>query len=481
MMKSLKKNLKYQTIYQILTVVTPLITSPYLSRTLGVESLGIYSYTQSIVNYFMIFAMLGFINYGTRTIAMESSYANKKVVFNEIYAVQVVFCILSIVSYFFFSMIYDYNTKYLMLQSFWLFSCLFDVSWYFFGNEEYKTTVVRSIIIKILTVAAILLFIHSHSDTAIYIFIMSFGTLISQFILWTIVFKNKLLTKVNLYVAFKKHLRPVIILFIPYVAMSVYHILDKTMLGALSDARQSGLYYNSDKLVNIPLSVINGIGIVMLSRISLLQNNKDSKNKIFKLLSLSITAIVLVGSAITFGLAAVAKDFIPIFFGVGYEECINIVSIFSSVIIFKAISNLLVTQYFIPFKKEKYQTICVLFGVIINVILNYILIKSFNMGALGVTIATIITEFLVMTCEIIYVNSKIKIVFQIVKALPFMVIGLIMLFVVRYVAIIRVGVVLKLFLEVCCGGIVYIVLSLLYLKLIDNDLYGYILNIIKKS
>ena len=89
-MKSLKKNLTYQTIYQILMTITPLITSPYLSRTLGVESLGIYSFTLSVVSYFTLFAMLGITDYGCRTIAMTNDIKKKESKFNEIYSLQLI-------------------------------------------------------------------------------------------------------------------------------------------------------------------------------------------------------------------------------------------------------------------------------------------------------------------------------------------------------------------------------------------------------
>ena len=91
-MNKLKRNLSLQTIYQIVVTITPLITSPYLSRKLGVESLGIYSYTYSIINYFMLFCMLGIINYGTRTIASLKKEDDEKSILSEIYALQLFFC-----------------------------------------------------------------------------------------------------------------------------------------------------------------------------------------------------------------------------------------------------------------------------------------------------------------------------------------------------------------------------------------------------
>ena len=81
-MRQLIHNLGYQTIYQILAVCLPLITTPYISRVLGAESLGIYSYTYSVTNYFTIFAMMGILNYGSRSIAIVKK--KQTVTFKEI-------------------------------------------------------------------------------------------------------------------------------------------------------------------------------------------------------------------------------------------------------------------------------------------------------------------------------------------------------------------------------------------------------------
>ena len=480
-MGKLKKNLTYQTFYQILITITPLITSPYLSRKLGAESLGIYSYTQSIVSYFVLFAMLGFINYGTRTIAMCKDEEERICKFNQIYKLQIICSIISTLIYILLSIFYNYNTTYMLLQSFWVISCLFDVTWYFFGKEEYKTTVIRNIIIKLLSICAILIFVHKPSDIGIYIFIMSFSTFTSQIFLWIILKKQNIIRKTNIKEAIKNHIKPVIVLFIPYLAMSVYHIMDKTMLGVLSDSNQNGYYYNSDKVVSIPLGIITGTGTVMLSKMSALQKDVNSKNKIQKLMNLSIEGFMCICFAFCFGLAAISKDFVPFFFGEGYDECILLISVFSSVIIFKALSNLLVSQFFIPFKKENKQTICVFLGAIINLILNYILIKEFKLGALGATIGTLIAEFIVMIAEIIVVNKHIKIIKTLLRTIPFILFGFFMFIVIYFLSLLELNIFLKLIMEITIGGLIYSLLCLLYFRITKNELFLVLKNSFKKN
>ena len=82
-MASLKKNFIYQTGYQVLATALPLITTPYINRVLGAEQLGTYTYAANIANYFTIFAMRGFNNYGSKMIAAtkhnENKLAHKKI------------------------------------------------------------------------------------------------------------------------------------------------------------------------------------------------------------------------------------------------------------------------------------------------------------------------------------------------------------------------------------------------------------------
>lgn len=467
---NLKKNLTFQTIYQLLTVITPLITSPYLSRVLGAEMLGIYSYTQSLVNYFVVFSMLGFVNYGTRTIALASQ-EDKERKFCEIYYVQVLISMICLILYFLFCLFFENNYIYMILQSFFLVSCLFDVTWYFFGNEDYKTTVVRNIIIKILTVIAIIIFIKDVGDLKKYIFIMSFSTFMSQFSVWVVLKRNVKFHKVNIKNAVDMHLKNVIVLFLPYLAMTVYHLMDKTMLGVLSTSTQSGFYYNSDKVVNVPLSVLNGLGIVMLSKVSALRKEESNDKEIEKILNYSIYGISCLAIAFAFGIAGVSEDFVPLFFGEGYEECILLVNVFCAVIFFKAISDIIRTQYFIPFKKEKKLTICVVIGAGVNLIANIILIKVVNLNALGATLATLLAEGVVCIIEIYYCKKQFKIINNICKSLLFIIPGIVMFTIVKIISKFNLSIILKLFLEITCGALIYMFLSYILTYCVNKELF----------
>ena len=462
------KNLGFQTVYQIIVTITPLITSPYLSRVLHPEGIGIFSYTQSMVNYFMLFAMLGFINYGTRAIASCRDNKEKRSTFSEIYFIQFIVGTLSLLFFILFSIVYKDYTVYLLLQSFWIVGCIFDVSWYFFGKEEFKTTVSRNLIVKLLTIASIFTFVKTDGDIWKYILIMSSSHFLSGIILWP-----KLLKEQKIQIAkwnkIKKHIKPILVLFVPILAMSVYTIMDKTMLGALSTSSENGYYYNSDKIVNIPLGIITGIGTVMLAKITS-DKSKEGSKKAIELIKRSITPILRISIALAFGIAAISNDFVPFFFGDDYIACVSLVKLFSIVIVLKTISNIIRTQYLVPFNKEKIFIISVIIGAITNLVTNFILIYIFNMGALGATIGTLVAEVVVTILEIVLIRKELKISKELIKTIPCIIVGTAMFATVYLISnTLNMNIVVKLIIEIMAGGIIYIVLSATYICIYDKE------------
>lgn len=182
-MVNLKKNFAYQIAYQILTIIFPLITSPYLSRVLGPEGLGEYSYTYSIAYYFSLFILLGVNNYGTREIAkVKDNKSERTVVFWSIYYVQFIAGIIIVTLYILTQMIFRQDSALASIQLLYVLSAVLDINWLFFGLERFKVTVTRNCIVKIITVLSIFIFVHDNGDTTAYAVIMALGFLLSQLV-----------------------------------------------------------------------------------------------------------------------------------------------------------------------------------------------------------------------------------------------------------------------------------------------------------
>lgn len=453
MSKSVTKNYLYNMIYQILISIVPLITTPYLSRTLGAEAIGIYSYTLSIVTYFILFGSLGIAIYAQREIAYaQNDKETRSKVFFEILILRFITMAISIIVFYFTCI---KNTEYGMYYKIFLIqmiaNCL-DISWFFQGLEEFKKTVMRNTIVKIISVILILLLIKKPEDLLLYILIYCLSTLIGNLSLW--IYLPKYICKQKLKnLEFKKHLRPLLELFIPQIAVQVYTVLDKTMIGAIvNDKSEVGYYEQAEKIVKLLLTVITSLGTVMLPRISYEFANKN-KEKIKETMEKSINFVLILSFPMIMGLIVISPNFIPLFLGDGFEPSITIMQLLTPIILFIGMGGIIGTQLLLPTKRQKQYTIAVVLGAIINVILNLMLIGK--IGAKGATIGTVAAEFVSMSVQIYFIRKDIDINIMLKKAIKYFVLSVVMLIVCMSIYILEINRLATVVLQVLIGVSVY--------------------------
>ena len=309
-MKTTNKNFMYNIVYQIFIFIIPLISTPYISRALGVENVGIYSYTYSIVYYFMLCGLIGINNYGSRKIAKSSEDKEKMSEnFVNIYCLQFILtAIMTIAYYIFIFFIYRYNLKIMLIQSIFLLSVLLDINWFFFGIEKFKITISRNIIIKVLSLILTFVFVKDSNDLWKYTLLMSGSTFVSQAYLWLYIKKYINFSKPSIKEVIS-NLKPCLILFIPIIAYSIYRVMDKTMIGMFSNTIELGNYESAEKIINIPISFITALGTVMLPHMSK-TNDKEYEKKIMDTFRLTFFFTV----PMCFGIFLVSSDFSMIFF-----------------------------------------------------------------------------------------------------------------------------------------------------------------------
>ena len=398
--------------------------------------------------------MLGVEKYGNRSIAAVQG--NRKAIqtcFWNIYAIQFTASCLSIAVYLL-SSIWGSEARriFILLQCLWLVSCLLDINWFYFGCEQFRLTTIRSIIIKLLTVLSIVVFVQSPADLTKYILIMAGGTVLNHLVLWCALPRYISYERPE-WTQLKTHIGPIFRLFIPVLAISVFHIMDKTMLDLLSDEKSLGYYYSADKVINIPLGVISAVSTVMLPRMSnIIETQSMDEAKAMLKKSSELTTFLV--AAIGFGIAAVAKEFIPLFFGPGFEPCIQLIYCFVPVLFAKAWGELICSQYLIPSKKDQLYTVAVFVGAGVNLIANYALIRRY--GAVGAVLGTLLAESTVLAVEAIGVKEEISFLRLICSQFKYLVFGGIMLMVVRlFAANTNLHVLLQLCLMIFLGAFVF--------------------------
>lgn len=460
-MASLKKNFIYQTGYQILATMLPLVTSPYLSRTLGAESLGIYSFATTTVNYFVLFQKMGLDEYGSKSIAGTENKKEKSKTFFEIYLMQILLSVIAIFAYLIYLLVArPDNLDIFVVEALLLINGALDINWYFFGTEQFKVTITKNIFIKLGTLILIFLFVKSPSDLLKYSLIMASGTVLSEAVLF--VNLRGQLEKVR--IDFRKilvHLKQSLILFIPLAAMSVYHQMDKTMLGVMSTYTELGYYYNADKVINILIGVVTGFGTVVLPRVTqLLKSGKLEAYEI--LLDHSFELIMFLCSAITFGIFAIANEFTVWFFGPDFTACIPLISVLPFVIYFKSWSTIARNQYLIPLNRNSVYIFSVFIGAVVNFVVNFLLIRTY--GAMGAVCGTMIAEALVSVLQFIYMNREVKVFSMIAKNWIYVVAGLIMYVPVRFAAnyLEVFGALIQIAGEIVVGMITYLIVCFIW-------------------
>ena len=472
--KSIVKNYIYNLIYQMLTIILPLVTTPYLSRVLGAGPIGIYGYTLSIVTYFILFGSLGIAMYGQREIAyVQDKKEEQSKTFWEIVIFRVItMTVALIIFYLTFCLKGEYSLYYkiLILE---LVANAIDISWYFQGVEDFGKTVVRNIIVKSLSLVCIFIFIKSPEDLWKYFLIYTLANLLGNLTMWMYI--PKILPKIRLKeLNLTKHIKPTLALFVPQIATQIYVVLDKTMVGNITgNMSEVGYYEQAQKIVKALMLVVTALGTVMSSRIANTYALKKD-NEIKKYLEKSFNAVWFLGIPITLGLIAITPKMVPWFYGDGFNSVIPLLIATSPIILIIGLSNVTGSQYLIQVGNQRVFTISVTTGAVVNVIFNFILINM--LGTIGAVISSNLAEISVLVVQLYYLREKIKIKNIFKNSWTYSISGIIMSIVVYAISIKMNTSCINTLIQICIGGILYFILLIIFKEQFINEIINKILS-----
>ena len=388
---SLKKNIAISTVYQLLLIILPLITAPYIARVLGPDQSGIYDFTTSIQTYFSMFAALGTATYGAREIArVRNDITRRSVLFWEIELMTVMTSTACIVVWFVFIALTTRYRIYYLVLTMGILSTMFDISWFFAGMEQFKYTISKNAICKLAGVALMFIFVREQDDLLIYVIIMTASTMLGNISMWLYV--PRFIEKVDFKkLTFRRHFHETLIYFIPSIATSVYTVLDRTLIHVITQNKaENGYYHYTMQIINMMKALtFSSLNMVLGSRIAYLfaeEKYDEIKGRIRD----SINYILFMGLGICFGLIGVAPRFIPIFLGPGYDRAITMLTLMSPIVVIIGISNCLGSQYYTPSGNRRLSARFIIIGALVNLILNLILIPRF--WGYGAIVASLIAE-----------------------------------------------------------------------------------------
>lgn len=434
------KNYMYQFIYQLLNLIVPLITLPYITKTLGAENYGVYVYSFTIVSYLILLTDFGLRVYGSRNISYVRNNLNKKTeVFWNIFVAKFILTmgvlIITIIIF-----LYNRLPIIFLLQLINLIPSILDISWFYQGIEKFKEITFRNLIIKIIFIILLFKFIKNSNDLNLYIIIVVSTNFIGNLIFY-ISLKNEIL-KFNLKkLTLKKTFKESVHLFLPEVAIKLYTSTDRIMLGYFLLKEDVTYYDISNKFLIVIMIGITTCGSIMLPKISnLFYMNKTEEIK--EILKNILNYYFMVSIPLIFGILATSKEIVMMFLGEDYLEVVTIINLMSFTIIFWTINNITGSQILIPMKKEKILTKSVLIGSGINIVLNLILIKK--VGIIGVVIATFLTEGIVTVIQVYYSREYLN--FDFSKIIKYILSSLFMFGIISLIEILYIKILLGIFL-----------------------------------
>lgn len=415
-MTSLKKNFMYSSILTTANYIFPLITFPYVSRVLGVNNIGLCNFIDGIINYFILFSMMGVSILGIREVAANKNDSGQlKKTFSTLLTINAIttfvgLIILAIVTMY--SPRLNENLDLIILSAVKLVFNLFLIEWYFKGLESFKYVTIRSILVKCLYVISVFLFVKESTDYTIYYFLSVLMIVVNSMI--NMVYAHKSVSYSIKTIDIKLYIKPYITLGVYMLLTSMYVSFNVIFLGFTHDDIQVGYYTTATKLHSVVIALFTALTSVMLPRMSsLLQEGKikEFKIKINKsidiLLSTSIPLIIF--------MIILAPQIVYIVSGEGYEGAITPLRIITPLCFIVGYEQILIIQAMMPLKMDGAILFNSIIGAVLGVVLNIMIIP--NLASIGSAIVWCTCETIVLLFSQIAINKSIQLSFPLEKLL----------------------------------------------------------------
>lgn len=409
-MASLKKNVIYSSLLTTANYIFPLLTYPYVSRVLGVDKIGVCNFVDSIINYFVLFSMLGINIMGIREIASckdNREELNKR--FSSLFILNTIstsiVLILLIIAIETVPKLYEHRDIMYIGVLKLIFSYLL-IEWLYKGLENFKFITTRTIILKCIYVLAVFLFVKDVDDYKIYYFIMSIMIVINAII--NIVYSTKFVSLKLKKNCIKPFLRSFFVLGFYMILTSMYISFNVTYLGFVSGETEVGYYTTATKLHGIILSIFTAFTGVMLPRMSsLVSENNISEFKL--MLNKSVNILFSFSIPLVYFCIIFADKIILLISGEGYEGAIIPMQIVIPLILIIGYEQILVIQILMPLKKDKYILINSIIGASIGLLSNILFVGTYK--SVGSSLVWLISELSVFISAQYFVWKSVKINF----------------------------------------------------------------------
>lgn len=461
------KNALYNVAYRMFSIFLPLLTAPWLSRVAGQAGVGLYEYAWSISYVFCLVGMLGLENYGVRAIArVKEDQAELNRVFSQVWRMQLLVAGVTLLAWFGYVFLVAGEEQGIALAlSLMSVSCLVNLDWCLMGLGEFKPIALRNTAVKLMGAASVFLLVKGPEDLWLYALVWSLTTFLGCLSCWGSLRGRVKLIAVPWQEALR-HLAPCAMLFTSVIAVSVYRQMDKVMVGAIAGMEQNGLYASAEKIIYCLSGLISAIGTVMLPKATRMVS-QGRMEELKKHLASTMDLILCMTSALAFGVAAVAEDFAPLFFGEDFAAAGPLMVPLAFTLLTIGWANVIRTQWILPHGRDKLLILSVCTGAAVNLLGNSLLIP--RLGAMGAVIGTLMAETAVPVVQYLRLRRELEWKPYLISLGRYGALGGVMLVLVRIAdALLPFDGWAALALQVCLGAAVYGAGALLMWKMTGN-------------
>lgn len=409
MAQSIKKNFIYSSILTVSNYLFPLITFPYISRVLGVTNIGICDYVDSIINYFVLFSMMGISATGIREIAAAKGDKDKlSRTFSSLLCLNFVFCVIAFVGLIvcieFIPDLQGYR-RLLYIGASKLIGNVFLFEWLYKGMEDFAYITKRTLLVKCLYVISIFVFVRNSDDYMFYYILLSCMVVVNAFI--NCFHSRKYVTLMLSGIDIKPYIKSFLTIGSYLILTSFYTSFNVIFLGYNCGDTQVGYYTTATKLFTLLIALYTAFTGVMLPRLSALR--AEGKYEEFKVLvSKSIELILCVSIPIVTVACIFTPDIVSIISGKGFEGAFLPTRIIMPLILIIGLEQILVLQILMPLKNDRAILANSIIGASVGFLMNVLLVKQFQ--AVGSACVWLCSEFAVLCVAQYFVRTQLEFV-----------------------------------------------------------------------
>lgn len=391
--KSLKLNMVLNAIKGLMGVIFPLITFPYVSRVLGVDVLGRYSFSNSVISYFTLFSALGISTYAIREGArIRDSKPAFQDFANQMFTINMISTIISYLLIFICLLIIPKLASYwdlILVLSIQMIFRTIGIEWVYSIYEDYTYITIRSIAFQLISLVLLFLLVKTPQDVRLYAGITTFsavGSNILNYIHSRNTYVSVCFTKS---VDWKIHIKPIMVLFAMSLTISIYVSSDTVILGFLCDDHTVGIYSVSVKIYTIIKTLLSSVLVVSIPRLSAILGQKNMEEFDHTAGDIYKTLLTLVAPAIT-GIIVLREQIVSIISTSDYLNASSSLALLGIALFFCMGAWFWGQCVMVPFKQDTQIFRITVISALINIVLNFALIPIWKENAAALT--TILAE-----------------------------------------------------------------------------------------